>query len=464
MKQQGSLKRPLIIYPLAVHFATLFASFAILISVAIRIDSGGPYTDEQIVPVIARAIERNESGELSISVTPELAELRAATPELWFVAHDDSGRSVSFGRVPPFYNSFVGRLSELSYAHLRDRTPPYDLAAVVRREMTDIGPLTIIGHGALSELSFIVLLASNTVILPIFLLLTLTSLLIVPWIVKRSLAGVSRIAREAEEIDTGRRGRRLSESHVPSEIAPLVHAVNDALRRLDDGYERQQRFVASASHELRTPVAILRSKVESSDNDEVRALGMEVHRLATMTEQLLDLERLETNRHFESLDLAALSRQVVGDLAPLVIAGGRSIEVEVLGSELCVGDAAALERVIMNLVQNAIDHGGSHVIVRVVGTAFEVEDDGPGIPLEERDRVFEPFYRLRPRSTGSGLGLNLVREVVARHGGRVKILDSRSGGTVVRVDLCEAQPSGSAQNAYYTVDPDSADSTVCSPL
>lgn len=435
MTRSPSLKRPLIIYPLVFHFVTLLASFAILISVAIRIDSGGPYTDERIVPIFADAVERDAAGTLSVVMTPELADLRTEAPDLWFVAEDDEGASVAFGTVPEHYASLLGRLSDLSYAQLRGRVAPYDLAAVIRRETTEIGTLTILGHGALSELGFMVVFATNTIILPIFALLTLTSLVVTPWIVRRSLAGVSRIAREADEIDADSRGRRLSEAYVPHEIAPLVRAVNDALRRLDDGYERQKRFIASASHELRTPIAVLASKVEAADNEAVRALALDVQRLATMTEQLLDLHRLENNRQDSAFDLAAVVRRVVGDLAPLVIANGSSISLEALGSEICVGDAAALERVLMNLVQNAIDHGGTNIVVRVFGAAFEVEDDGPGIPPEEREHVFEPFHRLRPRATGSGLGLNLVREVVDQHGGQVEIRGAPGGGTVVRVDL-----------------------------
>jgi two-component system, OmpR family, sensor histidine kinase TctE len=430
-----SLKRPLIVYPLVSHFVTLLASFAILIAIALRIDSGGPYTDERIVSVITQAVERDTSGNLSIVMTLELADLRAETPGLWFVVEDDAGSSVAFGAVPEHYTSLLGRLSDLSYAQLRDRAAPYDLAAVIRRETTGIGTLTILGHGALSELGFMVVFATNTIILPIFLLLTLTSLVVTPWIVRRSLLGVSRIAREAEGIDADSRGRRLSEAYVPAEIAPLVRAVNDALRRLDDGYERQQRFIASASHELRTPIAVLAAKVDAADNAAVRALALDVQRLVTMTEQLLDLHRLETNRHDLAFDLAAIARRVVADMAPLVIASGHSISLVVLQSENCIGDAAALERVLMSLVQNAIDHGGTNIVVRVLGTALEVEDDGPGIPPNERERVFEPFHRLRPRATGSGLGLNLVREVIDQHGGEVHILDASAGGTVVRVEL-----------------------------
>lgn len=435
MTRSPSLKRPLIVYPLVFHFLTLLASFSILIAVALRIDSGGPYTDERIIPIIADAVARDAAGGLSIVMTPELADLRTEATDLWFVAEDDGGASVVFGTVPENYASLLGRLSDLSYAQLRDRVAPYDLAAVIRRENTDIGALTILGHGALSELGFMVVFATNTIILPIFVLLTLTSLVVTPWIVRRSLAGVSRIAREAEEIDADSRGRRLSEAYVPQEIAPLVRAVNDALRRLDDGYERQQRFIASASHELRTPIAVLASKVDAADSKTVRALALDVQRLATMTEQLLDLHRLENNRHDGTIDLAEVGRRVVGDLAPLVIANGGSISLEVVDNEPCIGDVAALERVLVNLVQNAIDHGGTNVVVRVLGAALEVEDDGPGIPPTERERVFEPFHRLRPRATGSGLGLNLVREVMDQHGGRVEILDAPSGGTVFRVDL-----------------------------
>jgi signal transduction histidine kinase len=211
--------------------------------------------------------------------------------------------------------------------------------------------------------------------------------------------------------------------------------VNDALRRLDEGYEQQRRFIASAAHELRTPIAVLRAKIDAADDPAMRRFSVDVLRLATLAEQLLDLQRLDTDRSDEDLDLATLVRRVVGDVAPLLIASDCTIEVLIDDNRRCRGDAGALERVVTNLVQNAVEHGGRHVTVRVGGAAFEVADDGPGIPPEERERVFEPFHRLRPRPTGSGLGLNLVRQAVERQGGRVSILEAASGGAIVRVDL-----------------------------
>lgn len=435
MKKPSSLRRPLILYPLAVNFTILIVSFVIIIAVAIRFDSGGPYTDERIIPVIAGAIKRDDTGQLSVAMTPEFAELRSQTPQLWFVVEDDTGRSVSFGTVPSHYASLIGRLGDLSFAQLRDRNPPYELAAVARRQTTAIGDLTILGHGALSDLNLTLILASNLIVLPIFVLLALTSLVVTPWIVRRSLAGVHRIAREAEAIDAHTCRGCLSEDEAPREIAPLVSAFNAALQRLDEDHERQRRFLGFAAHELRTPIAVLRSKLESSENAETRSFAGDIQRLATLVEQLLDLQRMENHKRRERLDLAALVRGTVAELAPLMIASGKTVAVEVAANEPVLADPAAIERVMMNLVQNAAQHGGQQIIVRVTGVGFEVEDDGPGIPPGERERIFEPFYRLRPSASGSGLGLSLVKEVIARHDGRVDVLDALGGGTLVRVGL-----------------------------
>ena len=434
-RKRPSLKWPLILQPLFFQFAALFVGIAILTALAVRADSGGRYTDERITPVIAQAIVRRSDGGLAVRMTPDLAALRKETPDLWFVVANDAGRRVAFGSVPAEFAPVIGTLHKLSYAIIRDRSPPYRLSAVVRREVAPAGTLTILGHGQLTKMSFLVLMASNVIAIPVFLLLALVSLIITPWIVRRSLAGVNRIAREAEQLDIDRRGWRLTEDQVAIEILPLVRAVNDVLRRLDKEYERQRRFIASAAHELRTPIAILRIKVEAAQEAATRRLGGDVDRLANLTEQLLDLQRLDAVRNDEDIDLAALVRRVAADLAPLLIASDRTIEVVIRSTRPIRGDVGAIKRVVTNLVQNAIEHGGRHVTIRVSGPVFEVEDNGPGIPPEERERVFEPFHRLRPRSTGSGLGLNLVQQVVERHGGRVSILGAADGGTIVRVEF-----------------------------
>jgi two-component system, OmpR family, sensor histidine kinase TctE len=435
-RRPPSLKRPLIVKPLIFQLATLLIACTSFMALALRMDSGGLYTDEAITPVIARAIVRDKGGTLSVRETPELAALRKESPDLWFVAEDDAGQTVMVGDIPSQYASLVGRLGDLSYAHLRDRSPPYRLSAVIRMEVAPAGTLTILGHGKLTGVSLVVLLASNFIVIPIFLALVLISLLVTPWIVRQALAGVSKTAKEAEQINANRRGQRLSEEHVPSEIAPLVRAVNDAFRRLDEGYEQQRRFTASAAHELRTPIAILRLKIDTATEPSTRKLSADVARLSNLAEQMLDIQRLDANRLDELVDLGVLARNVAADLAPLLIASQCAIEVQIERASSLRGDVGAIERVMTNLIQNAVEHGGRHVIMRVTGSGFEVEDDGPGIPPEERERVFEPFHRLRPRSTGSGLGLNLVQQIVERHDGRVSILGAPGGGTIVRAEFC----------------------------
>lgn len=434
-KRQPSLKWRLIVQPLIFHLLALVLAFFILLWVMVRADRGGQYTIETFAKVAAEAVVRGPDNGLTVVITPALSEVLHKAPDAWFVAEDESGVYVTFGDVPRPYTSLLGHLSAISFGDLRGRVDSERLAVVVRHEKGPAGNLTVLAHGELTELTLTLVTGANVLIIPIFVLLAAVTLIVVPLIVRRTLAGISRTVDEAKRIDVSRRGIRLTEEEVPREISPLVRAVNEALARLDDGYERQQRFIASAAHELRTPIAILRVKVEAAGGDTSRQLSRDVIRLATMAEQLLDLHRLDSEGTREPTDLGTLARHVVADLAPLLIAAGKSVEVAV---ERCIPvliNVGAMERVLSNLIQNAVEHGGDTVLVRAYGTSLEVEDNGPGILPEERGRMFEPFQRLRPRQTGVGLGLNLVQQVVDRHGGRVTILDAPSGGALIHIQL-----------------------------
>lgn len=428
-----SLKRTLITLPLFFQLTVLLVFFVALMSYAVRLDSGGSYTDESITPVIARAIVRMADGSLGIRITPELKKLINETPTLWFIVEDEVGRYAEYGKVPAEYAPLRGMLHKLSYAQIRDRSSPYRLSAVIRQEQSQIGVLTILGHGKLNQVSLIVLFASSAFLLPIFVAFTLLSLLLTPFLVRRVLSGVSAIAIQAQQIDITQRGSRLSEHQVPVEILPLVRAVNGALQRFDDSYDSQKRFITSAAHELRTPIAILRAKLECSDNQASQEFILDVDRLANIAEQLLDLRRLDMVNSREVIYLTELALDVAADIAPLLVELGCSVELAILTHCSIRGDSGAIERVITNLIQNAVQHGGRHVIIRIIENGFEVDDDGPGIPKEERTRVFEPFHRLKPRNTGSGLGLNLVQEIVRKHQGDVSIHTSLRGGAIFRV-------------------------------
>jgi two-component system, OmpR family, sensor histidine kinase TctE len=434
-RRAPSLKARLIIKPLLLQFLTVAAAAIGIILFFVNSTVDGMYTDETLVKVAADAIRRDAKGETVVTITPGLAKLRKESPDIWFVARMQDGRRVGFGQVPREVSSLVANLDRFSSADLRGRDAPYALSAIVRPATGPAGAMTIITHGRVQPFTVLITMASNFVAFGIFIALALVSVIATPWIVKRALAGVLKTAEEAERIDVDRRGIRLSEDKVPREIAPLVRAVNEALGRLDEGYERQHRFIASAAHELRTPIAILRMKIDAATDPAVRALSGDVSRLATLSEQLLDLHRLDNGAPTDRIDLPALARRVVADLAPVLIASDKTIEVLVDRAAPITGNAGSIERVLTNLVQNAVEHGGNDVRVRIDGPAFEVEDNGPGIPAAEHDRVFEPFHRLRPRASGTGLGLNLVRQVMEHHRGSVAIVDAPAGGLIVRAEF-----------------------------
>jgi two-component system sensor histidine kinase TctE len=203
----------------------------------------------------------------------------------------------------------------------------------------------------------------------------------------------------------------------------------------------RDRFLAGAAHELRAPIAILEARIETLEPGAIRTrLLVDVARLSNLAEQLLDLQRLGKHAgKLEPLDLVALSSEVTADVAPLAVDAGYELALDAPDSSVMVmGDAQSLSRVLTNLIQNAITHGGGRGLITVdvhPDGSFGVSDQGQGIPVNERHRIFEPFYRLRPSSTGAGLGLHLVQEIVALHGGRIDVTEAAGGGAWFRVRL-----------------------------
>jgi signal transduction histidine kinase len=265
--------------------------------------------------------------------------------------------------------------------------------------------------------------------------LALVGLIAVTLIVPLVLRGVRPLAREAARLDPQELSRRLPEGAVPQELLPIVRAFNAALDRLSEAFERRRRFIADVAHELRTPLAVLNMHVEAlAPGGSKPDLQRGVYRLGQMVGQMLDAERLTlAARQREPVDLVELVRESVADVAPLAVASGYEIAVATEADALVVeADRHALARAIGNLLGNAIAHGGNAGLIeaRIARSGFiEVADEGPGVPPEARERIFEPFGRERWDRDGCGLGLHLVREIMAAHGGRVELARSRGGAT-----------------------------------
>ncbi|MET3646869.1 sensor histidine kinase [Phyllobacterium ifriqiyense] len=442
----NSLKRKLIWQLLLFQVVLLFLFILALVAFLVRVDLGGVLIDAEVAETAARAIMRDEHGQLKLGETEELKALRRKNPAFWFVAQSEHGEIIQVGDIPPVYQTMAKHLDRVSFADIRDMVPPHSYSAVIRKTIGPAGEFTVLGEGRLFSLTFVVLFLSNLLMIPILTILVIITIVAIPWIITRAFSGLAVVAGQAEEIDIDRRGNRLPDSNVPAEVRPLVHAVNGALQRLDAGYERHQRFILDAAHELRTPIAILQTRVETLPAGAFRTrLLADTGRIAALAEQLLDLQRLDRNKtSFTCVDLAVICKRVAADLAPLAISSGYELSVESgETSVLVMGDAGALERAVINLVQNAIEYGGQqgNITLRVERDGIiEVFDEGTGIPHNEREKVFEPFYRLHPRDHGAGLGLNLVKEIVSRHGGHITIVDGISSGACFRITIPLVSP------------------------
>jgi signal transduction histidine kinase len=395
--------------------------------------------EDSTINALRDTIVRNADGSLFVRETPALSRERATNPGFWFVVRDMQGRFLSQGNVPPEYRRIGDTLRDIGQArfgwNLGDPPRP---TARFKRVATNAGMMQILsgtGGSVPMSLYFSVLgTIFATIILPGIVVMALTTLLVTPFVVRRAHASLGQVAAKAEQINIDERGTRLPLDGVPSEVTPLVTAVNNALGRLDDGYERHKRFLLDAAHELRTPIAILQTRLDSlPTNPTNRRLLEDVARLGILAEQLLDLQRLSQNgAQFAAVDLVALGRRVAADLAPLAIAAGYAMSFEPELTALTISaDEAALERAVINLVQNAIQHGGRKgtITIRVkASAAILVEDEGPGVPPEQRGRIFEPFHRLHQRDRGVGLGLNLVQEIVQLHQAQVIVSEAPGGG------------------------------------
>jgi signal transduction histidine kinase len=400
------------------------------------------YINEDVARTIVSAVRIDKAGNMTLKDDRKLHALLQDSPDLWFAIEDEHGHRLSHGVIPPAYRLLADALPELQSSEVHASHAPYALAMRIYIDNASFGRIHVICGGV-----------PTTNAVPLFwalvsylgwrmtLPLALVTLIVMPWLIRRAMHGVAEVAEQAQAIDIDERGARLADQAVPRELQPLVQAFNAALERLNEGYDARDRFLAGAAHELRAPIAILEARIETLQAGATRSrLLADVARLSNLAEQLLDLQRLgKPQGKLEPLDLVALSSEVAADVAPLAVDAGYELALDAPEpSVMVMGDRQSLSRVLTNLIQNAIAHGGGRGLITVdvhTDGTFGVSDQGPGIPADERHRIFEPFYRLRPSSTGAGLGLNLVREIVALHGGRVDVTDAAGGGAWFRVRL-----------------------------
>jgi signal transduction histidine kinase len=270
---------------------------------------------------------------------------------------------------------------------------------------------------------------------PILLLLLGIDILIF----RRSLRPILDASALAARIGPERTGLRLPERSIPREILPLVRAVNAAFDRLEKGFKAQREFTADAAHELRTPLAVLRTQADMiKDSAVAQALRDDIDAMSRLVNQLLDVAELDNLvvRPDDSADLQAVCVNIAAWLAPLAVARKKSVAVSgVAGPVQMRGNEEALGQAVRNLIENALAHTPPGTTVEIVVTGdpgFDVIDEGPGVPLHERPLIFQRFWRRDRRHAGSaGLGLSIVSRIVHAHGGKITV-DSGPDGRGAR--------------------------------
>jgi signal transduction histidine kinase len=409
----------------------------------------GALTGEVLAATRLRATE--VAGDLEAGVPPEGLAVGEAE-DLLIQVVDERGQVVASSRnvqgLPP-----VARLRPGAWARIDVPIDNDDFLAVAAAATTPRGRLTVLVArvvDTVGESTRIVTLLLAMGLPVLLLVVAATTWKVVGW----ALAPVEAIRREVDEISAVELHRRVPDPPGDDEVTRLARTMNRMLGRLQRAHQRQRRFVADASHELRSPVASIRQHAEvalahpagTSPGELAATVLAEDLRIERLVEDLLLLARADEHA------LPARRRQV--DLDDLVFdearrlraATGLRVDVGAVSAGRVDGDTDGLRRVLRNLGDNAARHASGRIgfalAERDSAAVLVVDDDGPGIPEADRGRVLERFVRLDDARTrdagGSGLGLAIVAELVAAHGGTVGLAGSPLGGARVEVRLPRA--------------------------
>ncbi|APV50239.1 hypothetical protein BWI17_11390 [Betaproteobacteria bacterium GR16-43] len=405
---------------------------------------------------LARAVSLAPDGSARLVLPPAIAEAyRKPGGSDAFAIRDSKGFLVAtsnadFGVRVTAWKAGAGE--EPRYFRLQDfGEPKDDYYGICVRRPSAAGTLSIAvararGASALVDALLREFMVDIAWMIPLLFILTLGVGVLA---IRSGLGNVRKASHLAASIGPQATAVRLPEDGLPSEVVPLVVAVNHALGRLDKGFAVQREFTANAAHELRTPLAILTGALDTIEGDEELAkLRADVARMNRLVEQLLRVARLDAIALdlSDRVDLNGTATGVVASMAPWAIARRVSLGVSPAGEPVVVrGNGHAIADAIRNLVENAVAHApdGSEVAVAVHADGrLSVADRGCGIADADRERVFDRFWRGRERrGDGAGLGLAIVREIMQSHGGSVRVDANPDGGALFTLAF---QPSATA--------------------
>jgi signal transduction histidine kinase len=395
--------------------------------------------------ILNRATVVDPDRELIVRSIHSLEELRSNSPGLWYVVSQGNLTS-EFGaeRRPdlPFSRPYTGPIG-FSILNTVDQKSTFCLAVVQRGASQLVMMLggAQVRYGQIAR-SFI---ARN--LFPISLLATAFAATVAAgtFLSARFVGrSIERVTKLALAIEPTAPQASISLDAVPVELKPLASALNRAFREIDAYIQGQRRFLGNAAHQLRTPLTLLRAKIEDVAEPRLRAeLVRDIRRLTSLVSAMLDLARLQ-NHAIEKrpIDLAALTRDVLADFSPSALDAGIELSLEQAsqGPIIIQGVEAAIRSALANLIGNALVHarGAEHIVANLDRGSVSIRDDGVGISASiDRDRV-EPFLTGDTVSQGTGLGLSIVQEIMAAHGGTLTIASTPGHGTTASLRFAEA--------------------------
>ncbi len=284
---------------------------------------------------------------------------------------------------------------------------------------------------------------SLAVLIPLLLLVSMM-LIVIHFVIKRQFKQLSNLANIVDQQDS-MNPQELTQEEIPVEITPFINSINGLLIRIRSTLNKQQRFIADAAHELRTPITALSLQVENlTSNNEGNAqeihqqLQQGIHRISTLITQLLNLARLQNDHQVDKQKISfnSIINESISNLFPL--AERKEIDLGVIKQEenIIITDIQEkLSQLVFNAIDNAINYTpkGGKVDISLYtqnnSVIFLVEDNGIGIPENELEHVTEPFYRVNEtHATGNGLGLAISNEIAQQLGGKIEIKNRKKGG------------------------------------
>ncbi|TCR76726.1 ATP-binding protein [Rhizobium sp. BK376] len=271
--------------------------------------------------------------------------------------------------------------------------------------------------------------------IPFVLVLLLTNVIVL----KLALKPLTVAAQEARAITPSSIAKRLTETRMPDDVLSLVRAVNEALERLQTGFLSLEQFSGLVAHELRTPLAIVKTRLSLSQDRIAREVESDLAGIERLINQLIDRVRIGA-LHYEQedlVDLVDVARQVGRFLAPTIFSAGCDIEVAAIAETVTVSGAFDfIFRALRNLVENALHHSsvGGMISIRVYQSGIVVIDQGAGFPPSRLSQRHDARVE-SDRADGLGLGLSIVAETMAAHGGRLKLSNLPAGGASAAMEF-----------------------------